>query len=314
MLFSSWPSVSDWNAMITVPLKPYVAPAFNAVASRLHPSVGYWINRASPGMVTHVGLILAASLFFTAMSWGIYYGMAPRLITRHVRKHYEKMGGRRSSVEFVPKGNIRPKMAHIITSLVHALLVTAGSLYCVLNDTSANNSYERVFAIDDLMTQIVILSTGYFIWDLFVCVYYFRLYGKGFLVHATMACMATLVALRPCLSYYAVRFLLFELSTIFVDLHWLLEKLGWEDGLLIKINDFCVLLAYFFIRICYGYFCTWNIYLDLDEQRGYLSPSVRATVLGFNFMTHYLNAIWFYRLIRSAYRSIYPKKPKNKRE
>lgn len=64
----------------------------------------------------------------------------------------------------------------------------------------------------------------YFAWDIFCSVWHVKQYGKGFIVHALLGFSTLIFCYKPFTIYYATRFLLFELSTIFLDIHWFLEK------------------------------------------------------------------------------------------
>ena len=64
----------------------------------------------------------------------------------------------------------------------------------------------------------------YFLWDVLCCIWYVKTYGRGFLVHAFLGLLGLLSCYRPFMMYPTSRFLLFEFSTLFVDMHWFLEK------------------------------------------------------------------------------------------
>ena len=68
------------------------------------------------------------------------------------------------------------------------------------------------------------ITTGYFLWDTMVSLIYLRENGPGFLIHAVLCCYVFVCSYKPFMQYYGVHFLLWELSSPFLNLHWFFDK------------------------------------------------------------------------------------------
>jgi len=94
---------------------------------------------------------------------------------------------------------------------------------------------------------------SHFLWDVVVCIVYYTIHGPQFLMHAVLCCMLFLNILvlyghvvgfallwlmrctlcmlitltqRPFLMWHGIVFLLYEVSTPFVNFHWFFDKVS----------------------------------------------------------------------------------------
>lgn len=145
------------------------------------------------------------------------------------------------------------------------------------------------------------MSTGYFLWDLLVSTY--EGWGVAFIAHAVACTFVYASAMAPFLHWHGLFFLLFEASTPFLHLRWLLIKLGWTKGLMFPIVNYGFALAFFLVRLAIGWpvsFYWWGDMLHLLTTGTAHSP---ATVVGYltcNIVLNGLNALWFFKIVKSA--------------
>ena len=59
---------------------------------------------------------------------------------------------------------------------------------------------------------------------------------------------------RPFLQYFSPRFLLWELSTPFLNIHWFLDKTGRTGSTFQLVNGILLLCTFFGVRIVYGWY------------------------------------------------------------
>jgi hypothetical protein len=118
----------------------------------------------------------------------------------------------------------RAKWGHMAASFLHAVIVCFWSLSLWYDNELAHTIKDRVFGYSREFGTMFSFSVGYFLWDVLCCGWHIRQYGKGFFVHALLGLGGILSCYRPFMMYPTSRFLLFEFSTIFVDMHWFLEK------------------------------------------------------------------------------------------
>lgn len=246
----------------------------------------------------HAYEILLAFLMFTAASWFSYYLLAPKLVRYSRRKKVKD------------DELARVKWGHMLVSFLHAIIVSVWSL-CLWYDNSLAGSVEtRVLGYSKPFGQMFSFSVGYFMWDVLCCLWHIKFYGRGFLIHGILGLVGLSACYRPFMMYPTSRFLLFEVSTIFIDMHWFLEKLGYGGSTIIMVNDAAALIAYMFVRLVFGSYLTLKFLRDLHTMWSHVPLFFSLISLLGNVTTHTLNFYWFYKLGRSAYRTMFGSSPR----
>ncbi|KAF9246437.1 DUF887-domain-containing protein [Melanogaster broomeanus] len=194
--------------------------------------------------------------------------------------------------------------AHVV-SLIHAFVVVVLASRC-LQEKSLEE--DRAFGSHSNATFTVAIAIGYFMWDAVVSIIHFT--DIGFVVHGVACLSIFLLGARPFAQYYAMRFLLWEVSTIFLDIHWILDKTGKTGSTLQLINGFALLGAFFSVRLIWGGMMSYDFLVTLNGVYGKL-PLIYAVVYGpSNIMLNGLNWFWFTKMI-SALRKRFDTKPGN---
>jgi hypothetical protein len=79
---------------------------------------------------------------------------------------------------------------------------------------------DNLFGSDVYSSRLYSFAIGYFLWDIFITILHFDQTGWPFLFHA-LACMSVFsFSLYPFGQGYGQVFLLFEVSTVFLNVHW----------------------------------------------------------------------------------------------
>lgn len=68
---------------------------------------------------------------------------------------------------------------------------------------------------------------------------------------------------RPFANYYGITFILYELSTPFLNIHWLLDKCNMTGSLFQLCNGFALLATFFGSRLVWGTYQSIRIYQDI---------------------------------------------------
>jgi hypothetical protein len=68
---------------------------------------------------------------------------------------------------------------------------------------------------------------------------------------------------RPFANYYASSFILYELSSPFLNIHWFCDKMDMTGGLVQMVNGVCLLATFFGARLAYGTYMTVYIMSDI---------------------------------------------------
>lgn len=256
--------------------------------------LGDFFSPALPILPRHIHEIFGWTVFFFATSAFVRLFIAPWLLGI-AERHKVDVGE-----------SARKKWGHQIVSFINCLTTTFWAAYIIIFQNTTLTPEERVFGYDKSLGSLMSFSLGFFIWDLCICIRNIRSYGKGFLIHSLMGMMATLTAMRPFLIHTTGRFLLFETSTIFVNIHWFMAKLGYKrTHPILIINDAFGFLAYLSIRLVYGTILSVQCAKDLLLV-GSKAPRIFILIAGLgNVITHSLNFYWFFKLGRSLMRSLF---------
>jgi hypothetical protein len=68
---------------------------------------------------------------------------------------------------------------------------------------------------------------------------------------------------RPFVNYYGPVFILYELSTPFLNIHWFCDKLNMTGGTLQWYNGIMLLATFFCSRLCWGTYQSWLVFQDI---------------------------------------------------
>ncbi|KAH9019140.1 DUF887-domain-containing protein [Lactarius pseudohatsudake] len=189
-----------------------------------------------------------------------------------------------------------------VTSLVHALLILPLTARCLHIPALAA---DRAFGWDPRVGMLFAVTSGYFLWDSVVCLVHFE--GFGFMLHGFGCLLVYLNAFRPSFAYYGPRFLLWELSTPFLNIHWMLDKTGQTGSPLQFVNGLILISTFAGARLVYGPIMGHHIPPSLyhhpsvvsvlpDAHRGSATasraPSLRGYACG-GVLLNGLNVFWF---------------------
>ncbi|KAK2591713.1 hypothetical protein QQS21_010598 [Conoideocrella luteorostrata] len=130
------------------------------------------------------------------------------------------------------------------------------SLLVILTDKERRsmnmNRLERVYGYTRASGMTQALATGYFLWDLCRTAPNIEVFGVETVAHAASALTIYLLGFRPFINFYSCNFLLWQLSTPFVNIHWFLDKLDMTGSRAQLINGILLVIIFFCCRLIYG--------------------------------------------------------------
>ncbi|KAL4246088.1 TLC domain-containing [Abortiporus biennis] len=141
------------------------------------------------------------------------------------------------------------------------------------------------------------IAIGYFIWDTVDAIVNFI--DLGFVIHGLSCMVLYSLTFKPFLGYYSPRFLLWELSTPFLNIHWFLDKLNMTGSTIQYVNGVFLLSTFFGVRIVYGWYCTWGFFHALANAWGKVHPAIIITLFLGNLTLSSLNIIWLSKMINA---------------
>ncbi|RKP40110.1 TLC domain-containing protein [Dimargaris cristalligena] len=159
--------------------------------------------------------------------------------------------------------------------------------------------------------NVTAISTGYFLWDIYVCLRYIRQTGIGFFLHGFIACFVSLISFRPFINMYGPMFIMVELSTPFLNIHWFMDKLKMTGSMAQLINGVFLLGTYFLARLLYAPYLAYCVFSTFYQYWGEF-PAYLGYIYVVQIMTLViLNFVWFNKMVktlRSRFESPTPKK------
>lgn len=188
-----------------------------------------------------------------------------------------------------------------VVSMVQSIVILI-AIIPLFNDPIL--SQDRIFGYTPYGGLVATMALGYFIWDTLISIRYVHYFGVGFLIHGLVSSSVFAIGLTPYIFHYAAIFILFEISTPFLNLRWFgirFPKLFPEWFNL--MNNAILILIFFFIRLLYGWYQAYQLGKDFydssDDERFNLFYTL--VIMGGNSILNVLNLYWFYRMAKVAY-------------
>lgn len=168
-------------------------------------------------------------------------------------------------------------------SMVSCCFITtcAASVMYIDGERRGMNLEQRVWGYTGAAAMVQAFATGYFVFDLLVMMRYHDVFGTGMLMHA-VSCVITYtlgfvcgsanshvtranITKRPVFNYYGCVFLLYELSTPFLNIHWFTDKLHLTGTKIQLYNGIMLVLVFFSCRIVWGTYASYQLWKDIFE-------------------------------------------------
>lgn len=152
-----------------------------------------------------------------------------------------------------------------VVSLCQSVIVNTAALYVILFDEDRKNMTweERVWGYTGASGMIQGLAAGYFLWDLIITLQNIKMFGPGMLAHAISALTVFSFGFRPFVNYYSSTFILYELSSPFLNFHWFFDKLNLTGSKRQLVNGIFLLSTFFGCRLCWGTYQSLRVYQDM---------------------------------------------------
>jgi hypothetical protein len=231
----------------------------------------------------HIHHVLVAYLLYEI----IFRFISPFLSSRYSRiyRHLD----RRSRVNWD---------IHVV-SMVQSLLINAMALHVIFYDPervrAAQDWRERLWGYSPMTGRVQGFAAGYFLWDTLVSVEHFDVLGASSLLHGLAALTIVFLGFRPFGNYYGVNFVLYELSTPFLNVHKFLDKFGLTGSKAQLYNGILLIISFFGCRLIWGAYQSVLIYNDVWRAWHAETPLS-------NGCSHFFQATGLYALIDVPFR------------
>lgn len=207
-----------------------------------------------PTLALHAHEVLFAFTLYTVVGSVV----SPILSRRFVPQKY-KLLNHRTKVNWD---------VHVV-SFFQSVLISALSLYVIFYDEQRiavrpRDQWERrVWEYTGLSGLCQSFALGYFLWDFIQCSYHVDIFGLGMLAHAISAMSVFALGYRPFIYFYAPVFLLYELSSPFLNVHWFCDKLNLTGSPIQAINGIFLVGSFFACRLIWGNYSSVLVFMDI---------------------------------------------------
>ncbi|CCE64803.1 hypothetical protein TPHA_0I03020 [Tetrapisispora phaffii CBS 4417] len=198
-------------------------------------------------------------------------------------------------------------------------VVTYISIYpTIFLNLPSDSVYNLGNFADERCSMVTAIAMGYFIWDLYLCVRHYDIYGFQFTLHASATMYVLCLTMRPFAQTWISKFLSFELSTPFVNINWYFmqilknEKIG-KSGVNAQgsksatmsllntfniVNGICLMVVFFFVRIIGGPIMLLGVLFDVLEGINELPVIHYTMLLSLMIAMETLSVFWFMKMIK----------------
>ncbi|MCJ1471928.1 hypothetical protein MMC13_000569 [Lambiella insularis] len=267
-------------------------PFFPAPSSLIHASKPLARTLALRTLPLHVHEILPAFSLYTFISAYASPRLSPLLFPR--------------TYLHLPEKTQRSWHVHA-TSLVQSCCINGLALWLIYADGDRRTVdwRQRVWGYSGATGMVQGFATGYFVWDVLVSAREPEVYGWGAVAHAGSALAVSLLGFRPFLNYYGLNFVLYELSTPFLNIHWFLDKTGYTGSWAQFVNGIVLITTFGCSRLVWGTYQSVRMYQDvwraMHAPDGLPVPHwLAAAYIASNTILSVLNVFWFGRMIKTV--------------
>ncbi|KAH6646499.1 TLC domain-containing protein [Truncatella angustata] len=230
-----------------------------------------------------------------------------------------------------------------VVSLVQSSTINALALWVMFADEErwVMDPQERVYGYTGAIAMIQALATGYFLWDFVITVSNMNIFGLGMLAHAVSALLVYSFGFRPFINYYSTTFILWELSSPFLNVHWFCDKLNLTGSKIQFYNGIALIATFFSCRLVWGTYNSYKVFSDvwnaMQSRPSYIPLTAQVAqnltvpiryestmqfvnesshvpmwlgilYLGANLTLNSLNFYWFVKMIQAVQKRFGPSK------
>ncbi|KAI1079403.1 TLC domain-containing protein [Whalleya microplaca] len=304
---------------------PFPIPPIPALSKAVQPWADYF---HLPTLPLHIHEIVLIAAFYQLVGSVV----SPLLSNRLFPTQYKALSrGKKLSWD-----------VHVV-SLVQSTTINILALWVMFVDDERKNMdwQERIWGYTGGAAMIQALAAGYFLWDLIVTASHVHIFGLGMLAHAISALLVYSFGFRPFINYYSCNFILWELSSPFLNIHWFFDKLGKTGSRAQLYNGLMLIFTFFSCRLVWGSYQSVLVARDVwvgvhskptvlatlapedaanatfplryTETMQFVSESssvpiwLAAIYMGSNLTLNSLNFYWFFKMIDAVRKRFVPK-------
>eukprot|EP01023_Acetabularia_acetabulum_P063112 TRINITY_DN7885_c0_g1_i2.p1 TRINITY_DN7885_c0_g1~~TRINITY_DN7885_c0_g1_i2.p1 ORF type:complete len:271 (-),score=6.80 TRINITY_DN7885_c0_g1_i2:293-1105(-) len=197
-----------------------------------------------------------------------------------------------------------------IVGAVHLMIQIPLAFIVLSQEELAQNT---MFGHSNYSEMLVAVSTGFFLHDCVMCWIRLNEEGAAYLIHGCCCCYTfSFFLVTQNMHWYGAAFLMWELSTPFVHLRWLLYKLGKEESIAYVLTFVCMFIAFFLARNVWGtyvqFYWLYDVYRSIVLSPKFIAPNYILVSMFIGGATlGLLNWYWLIKMVNAVYRVVIQK-------
>ncbi|KAF2674645.1 hypothetical protein BT63DRAFT_419930 [Microthyrium microscopicum] len=150
-------------------------------------------------------------------------------------------------------------------AFIQAIIISGVALWVLAKEQERPhmNWQERIYGYTGALGMVQAFGAGYFVWDLYICIRYYSMFGFGMLAHAISALTVYTTGFYPFVNFYAPVFVLYEISSPFLNIHWFCDKMELTGSNIQFINGILLLITFGGARLIYGTWASYSLCRDI---------------------------------------------------
>ncbi|KAM0788522.1 hypothetical protein ACM66B_001650 [Microbotryomycetes sp. NB124-2] len=201
-----------------------------------------------------------------------------------------------------------------VVGWAYALVATPLAI-AMIRKPSLEITSDLIYGYGQAEGRMSAFATGYFLWDAIVSARHISTQGLGFFLHGAGCMLAFLFTLKPFLMFCGPNFLIWELSTIFLNAHWYLDKFQLTGSIYQMINGAFLVMSYIAVRLVWGTYNSYQLWILLLRTRaGSKIGNIKYLYLGLNILMNGLNFFWFRAMLLALRKRFVSKNPGDRKE
>lgn len=256
--------------------------------------VAFHVSTAGEKLDAVMGIGLAG-LFFLTIKVGLLTGPGRKVLEALISSNKRLLGAQVT--------RLVSQTASRLVGSVHNVIQIPFALY-LLNDELLQS--DHIYANTPLSKVCMTITAGYFMVDLFICIWKYNDEGPLYLMHAAFSFFSFAYGvINNMLHFYGAAFIMWELSTPFVHLRWLLHKMDMNNTRFYIINGALMILTFFASRCIWGLWVSYDFWVQSMKELAHPTPdgfpafAVHIYRLA-NICLTALNIYWFCKMMTKA--------------
>lgn len=199
------------------------------------------------------------------------------------------------------------KVSRHIPALIHSVLSSIAAMYLLSKNELYASAPEQAWAYSPATALLASFSAGYLLYDLAsISIFWKKGDSLFFIHHLTTGLVFTYGSMRPCFHYQGLIFLLYEMSTPFLNMRKLLWVYSLENSRFAKVNNLIFLLTFVVVRVIVGNYYSVvfarDYLLNYNSADAQLPNTFRWAVFIVNWIINALNMYWLYLMVKHIFK------------